>query len=146
MKKIQNILVFIIFALAFGLIFYIGYLMFAPIKYFESPQPYKVLNENKIVKIGDDLIYEAEYCKYRDYIPTRVNRSLVDGFTYDLPVSTSNNFTKGCHTVAVTVPMIVPASFPVNHKYRLHIAIDYKLNPFRTESRTFDTEDFILIK
>lgn len=133
----------IIFTLFIG---YMSYLLFYPIKYFDTEQPYKVLNANKTVKVGEDLVYEATYCKYIDYIPQRVQRSLVNGFIYDLPISTSGNFPKGCHTVVVSVPMIVPPSLPINHQYKLSISVQYQLNPFRIANRTFISETFTLIK
>jgi hypothetical protein len=145
MKKALNIGIYIVFIMAFGIVFYGAYLLFYPIKYYESKQPYRIVNENKEVRVGENLIYEVEYCKYIDYLPQRVIRSLVNGFVYDLPVSTAGNFPKGCRTTQVNVPMIVPDSLAYNHEYHMQITVDYKLNILRTETRTFETEDFILL-
>ena len=146
MKKLRNILIFTTITAALFVVLYIAYLLLYPVRYFETEQPYKILNPNHQVKIGENLIYEAKYCKYVEYIPQRVQRSLVDGYVYDLPISTSGNFKKGCHTVVVTVPMVVPESLPTDHVYHLQIAIEYKLNQFRTENRTFVTEEFTIVK
>jgi hypothetical protein len=144
MKKMRDLFLIILFVASFMMILYGAYLAFYPTKYFETEQPYKVLNKNKHVKVGENLIYEAKYCKYNEYVPLRVVRSLTDGFIYDLPISTSGNFKPGCHTVQISIPMIVPESIPTNHEYQLQISIDYKLNALRTETRTFVTEKFTL--
>lgn len=144
--RILTIATYILFAAAFGIVFYFAFLMFYPVKYFESVTPYEVMNKNKTVRIGEDLIYRVKYCKYRDYIPARVVRTLVDGYVYDLPVNTATTFPKGCHTIDVSIPIVVPYSLPIDHKYRMEIVVDYKINLLRSETRVFRTEEFTIIK
>ena len=132
--------------MAFSIVFYVGYLVFIPVKYFEVNGDFKIMNKDKVVKIGGDLVYLVDYCKYKNYIPIKVVRSLVDGYVYDLPIQTASTFPFGCRKIEVSVPMIVPSTMPTNHKYHMQIAIDYQINPFKTENRIFSTEEFTLIQ
>lgn len=124
-----------------------SYLFYTP-KYFETKQPFKLSKTE--YHIGETLTYTSEYCKYADYIPLRIERSLVDGYVYPLPVSSASavslpSFPVGCRTLNIEVPLIVPANTPTGKQYHVEIVIDYKINILRNETRTFKTEEFVLL-
>ena len=128
---------------------YIMYLIFYTPRYFESQQPYQTLKDT--YRVGDTLIYTAVYCKYSEYIPLSVKRNLVDGYVYPLPdqsekAKSLQTFPVGCRSINVDVPLILPDDVPVNTKYHIEITIEYRINALQTQTRTFRTNDFLLIK
>lgn len=114
-----------------------------PYEPFTAKQPFKVIT--KQLHIGEDFSYIAEYCKYTDAAPIKVLRQLIDGYAYDLPSSTSNNFPAGCRTVTVTLPLNVPATV---HPGTYHVLItgSYQVNPVRIWTYQLKTEEFEIIK
>lgn len=105
--------------------------------------PMKVVT--KKVRIGENFTYIADYCKFTDLIPTRIVRQLVDGYAYDLPVSQSNNFPKGCRKVEVTIPLTLPNTVKAG-TYHIKVTGEYQVNPVRSWTYVLETEDFELIK
>lgn len=144
--KIMKNLGYILIIGGFTLLAYISYLLFYTPKYFETSQPFKL--SKKEYKIGETLVYTSDYCKYKEYVPLSISKSLVDGFIYPLPTpsNTVTAFPIGCRVIDVYVPLILPDTTPVNKKYHIEIAIDYKINILQSQTRTFRTEDFTLIK
>ncbi len=140
---VGGIMTLIFFAFA-----YFAYLLFYTPPYFDTKQPFKL--EKTEYHMGETLTYYSEYCKYREYIPLRIERSLVDGFVYPLPTAAKNSsslgvFPIGCRTVEVDVPLMVPMRVPTGVKYHVEIIIEYKINALRSEIRSFKTEDFTLL-
>ena len=145
MNKYLKIFIWITLLSAISLIGLIVYWLVYPYKTIESPSKYQILTPT--IKVGDNLVYRAYYCKYTNMVPTDVKRQLVDGLIYDLPVSTANNFAKGCRTVDVSVPMVVPMSLiDYNQRYYLRITVTYKPNPLRTITVISETEGFTITK
>lgn len=149
MKAHANKLVYISLAFIVASFLYAMYLLFYTPVYFTTQQPFRTLKDS--YKIGDTLIYESIYCKHREYIPLSVERNLVDGYVYPLPnqsvdVKSLGVFPVGCRTVQVEVPLVVPTNVPVNKKYHIEITIVYRINALQTETRTFETEDFMLLE
>lgn len=148
--KILKVSGYITIALGFGLLAYLAYLLFYTPTYFETNQPFRL--EKTEYHIGETLIYTSEYCKYKNYVPVSITRNLANAYTYPLPNATENvksltNFSPGCKTVKVEVPLLVPQHVPTgyDHKYRIEIDIVYPINQFRTETRKFVTDWFILL-
>jgi len=125
------------------------YLLFYTPKYFDTEQPFRT--EKETYYIGDTLTYTSVYCKHREYIPLSIKRNLVGGYVYPLPVQSENStslgtFPVGCRTVTVEVPLALPLSTPTNKKYHIEITIEYKINALQTQTRTFRTNEFTLLK
>jgi hypothetical protein len=144
MKYIINTATFIIVS---GFI-YAAYLTLYTPKFFETEQPFRL--EKTSYRIGDTLTYTSVYCKFHEYIPLNIRRSLVNGYVYPLPdvspdVKSLGTFPVGCRTVNVDVPLTLPTKIPTNQKYHVEIIIDYYINPLQTQTRTFKTEDFTLM-
>ena len=142
--KILNTAAYISLTISFIIVGVAMYWLFYPYKLFVyNTSPMKVINTT--VKIGEDLRYIADYCKYTSKIPTSVKRQLVGGYAYDLPVSTSSNFPQGCGKIEVAIPMYLPISMRTG-KYRIKVTGEYQANPLRTWGYEVYTEEFNLIK
>lgn len=124
--------------LAMSFILYFAFCTLYPYKTMEMKQPNKVLTP--VVKPGEDLIYEVDYCKYtnRSVILSKV---LVDTVHFNLGAARSN-LPCGCNKVQVAVPM--PKILELNGTYHLDIRAEYQMNPFRTIIVETRTEDFII--
>lgn len=130
----------VVLLLAAGILVYIYYLLFMPIKVIvPTTQPYPVTDTT--VQRGKTLTYIADYCKFID-APAEVTRSFSDGLSFATP-QTTTNLPNGCHKQQVTIE--VPKSIPPG-TYRLDIQLDYHLNPLRTASYHFKTVDFSVIR
>lgn len=143
-----TVIINIIFITLFACLGYFSYLLFYTPPYFDTKQPFKL--DKKEYHIGEILTYTSDYCKYREYVPVKIERNLVDGFVYPLPnVSTGGNslqtFPVGCRVIEVDVPLLVPMRVPTGQKYHIEIIIEYKINPLQNEIRTFKTEEFTLL-
>jgi len=150
MKHHANIFVYITFSFLFSSLAYFAYLVFYTPPYFDAIQPFAL--EKKEYRIGENLVYTSHYCKHREYIPVKIERSLVNKFVYPLPnTSTSGtslgNFPVGCREIQVEVPLLLPLRVPTGkeHKYHIEIVIEYKINPLQNQIRTFKTEEFTLL-
>lgn len=101
-------------------------------------QPYKVLTPK--VRVGDQLVYVVDSCKYLK-VTGIVSRSFVDGVRY--PSITSSGIVKpGCSKtkVAIQVP-----NYVVPGIYHVDLSVQYQINPFRTDTYNFYTENFEVI-
>ncbi len=124
---------------ALGLILYISFLLFYPIKPFEVFGPYKV--KTKVVIAGQPLIYTANYCRRMDG-PGTVSRTLNDGLVYVLSESPVLNANQGCK--AQDIKIIVPKDVP-SETYTMHIKATFKVNALRNYVVEVDTEPFDVI-
>lgn len=129
--------------ISFGIIVLIWLILmfwaFFPYKTSVQNQPYKVMN--KIVKQGDILTYEMDYCKYTDVVPS-VERQFIDGIIYALPPGNAQ-LKSGCRTVMNTIQ--IPHALPPGNYY-LQAIVSFKVNPIRTIVNTYITEKFEVIK
>lgn len=130
-------------AIIFG--FYVAFLVFWPYKPLEilSPNPLEIVNENKTVRVGEEIEYRISYCRNTDQ-QARVTRTLHDGMIYILPELWTNTGT-GCHNDAIISTSIVPKTLPPG-KYFLHLNVQFQVNKIRMISYTLMTEEFTVIK
>ena len=143
-KNIPEKLTVLLLAVSLSIVLVGLYWSFRPYRLFTyTTSPMKVLTPN--VKIGGDIVYVANYCKYTNKIPISVKRQLVGGYAYDLPISTSSNFPQGCGQIEVSTPLYVPASVKPG-KYKIKVTGEYQANPLRTWSYEVYTEEFNIIK
>lgn len=121
-------------------IFTLFYILFWPVQVIKpNTIPYKVLTP--IVKVGGDLVYQVDACKFIDSKAT-VYRSFVDGQRYPALIS-FNNIRKGCGITNVKIP--VP-NFVIPGKYHLELDIEYRINALKSVTYHFRTEEFYIIE
>ena len=159
-KNIPEKLTVLLLAVSLSIVLVGLYWSFRPYRLFTyTTSPMKILTPN--VKIGGNLIYVADYCKYTNKIPTSVKRQLVGNYTYytpgsrasgtivsyayDLPISTSSNFPKGCGKIEVDTPLLVPDSIKLGAG-RVCVVNEYQANPLRIVDYEMCTEEFNIIK
>lgn len=105
-----------------------------------NQQPFRILNEEKILKAGDILIYEDDLCNHMDG-EVVINMVLVN----DILVSFSPRTVlveEGCRKYqnrSIELPDHLP-----DGKYHLEINLSMKVNPIRSETVKLKTEDFIV--
>lgn len=125
------------------LVFYVSYLLFWPVKILVyANHPFTVLNDNKTVKAGDILIYEVDYCKYKN-VSAMIDKQFINDVILETP-DLEGNLTVGCFqktSMTTLVPIIAPPG-----KYHLNIIATYRVNSLRTEVITHETEEFTVIK
>lgn len=131
--------------LAILTLLYAGYMLFWPVKTvtFTQTEKLEIVNENKTVKVGEDLFYKVSYCRYTD-TQAKVTREIHDGVIYVLP-EIQTNLTKGCFTDRVINIGTMPKAIAPG-KYSMYTTIEFKVNALRTVTHTLTTEDFYVIK
>lgn len=131
---------FVIFS-AMLTIIYFWYLLFFPITIVTEKSPLKVLNPNKQVGYGEALIYEDDYCKYRQ-LPAITTVLLHNTITVGLPNKTGN-IPVGCHK-HISYD-IMPDTPVVKGKAYLSFTRAYQINQFRTVYAYAETEQFEIV-
>lgn len=139
--KVINILSYLAVSFALTVLFISIYWLLEPVHIIDAPNPFEVVKSEYLK--GEVLEYKTNYCKYSNKIPIVVKRQLVDGYVYDLPVSTNSNFPKGCHEVKVLVPLTIPQLIP-SGEYHLRITATYQVNPLKQYTYTWITNNFTL--
>jgi hypothetical protein len=130
----------IILGILLGLVVYSFYLLFYPVKTIEFKQQPLIVLDKEIQK-GEDLQYVSEYCKYIDK-PAWVSRYFIDGLVFTLdPITTDMPI--GCHTKIVSIK--IPETLPKG-TYSFKVVATYTINPLRSETITWQTEEFNVIK
>lgn len=142
MRNLLNSFSYLTLIITFLFVCVVSYWWFYPYKpiVYLTPQ-YKIMNENKTATVGGQLVYQVNYCKYVDVIPT-ITKRYVDGILYDTPQS-KGVVARGCHITNVynTVPeTLVPGT------YKMDLVIDYQMNPIRHIIYNNQTEEFTIIK
>jgi len=119
---------------------YMLFFPFDPIKFNQLPIP--VLNENKEVRAGDDLVLLMDYSKDYQCDLVEAEYFLIDGFVIKMNVD-SRVRPVGENKTPRIIP--IPTSAPVGTER--HIQIDYscKPNPLRTIYYTWTTEEFNIL-
>lgn len=134
------IYLFIGFTIAGMLLF--AYWQFYPYEPFRAQvQPFPIEDEDGVLQAGDRLVYHSETCRdFEGWV--KVNRSLVNDILISYTPYTYYETGGECvdfsdHTISL------PASIP-NGTYHLEIIVTVQVNPIRTISTRFITEDFIV--
>lgn len=119
-----------------------GYWLIRPYNPIEFKNlPHKV--ENKVVKSGGYLVYDVDYCKYTNHIPT-VSRTFVDGLSYPLYENRpATEKPTGCRVNKVQI--YIPKGLPLG-EYFLKTTFHYRFNPVRWLDITTETEKFTIVK
>jgi hypothetical protein len=139
--KLINYISYFTLALAFGTILLAAYWLIRPYKPIVfNNLPIKV--DNKIVKAGEMLTYDVDYCKYSNLLPD-VSRYFVDQIVYLLPAETALAKQEGCHIIKIQTP--VPPTLPPS-TYYLKLTYRYHVNPIKTFDVSVETERFQVVK
>lgn len=131
---------------AIVMVLYVGYLLT------EDPKDVFTINgvmmvDKKEYHVGDVVSYMFQYCKGKNYEVIESQKVLEDGYSILLPNNVDNlSFPVGCYTGVGTAPLVVPDDIPKGHNYRVVLNITYRINPFKTKTVKFETEEFKIIK
>lgn len=139
MKIHNHNLITFAFGIAVIAWFILMFWWFFPYKIIKHNDPYGVVPKEN--HQGGVLMYEMDYCKYTDVMPT-VSRQFVDGIIYVVTAS-GIGLKKGCGKVTVEIP--IPKNLPVG-TYHLKTILTYQVNPIRTITSEYVTENFTVIK
>jgi len=113
----------------------------------QSPKPFPLLDEDKIVKQGGHISYEYDYCKYTDLQPT-INKQFVDGLIFQSE-DIGTILDKGCGHVhrEINIPeTLPPGSYHVLIRaiYKPDLSKDLRVG--REIIVTNETEEFRVVK
>ena len=112
---------------------------FYPYKTLWINEPMKVITP--VVKAGEMLFINLEYEKFTDK-PSDINKQLINGMIHTYEKSYSN-LPKGKHKY--TYGMVIP-KFLSPGKYKVVFTVSYEVNPFRTVTKTFSSEEFTVTR
>lgn len=122
-----------------GSLLYIGYLRFYPFKTIEIHSPFNVIT--KQVVVGEDLVYQASYCKY-DTSPAKTYRTIVGPDFIPTPI-VGSVAKQGCHVF--DIHLNIPKSTTPG-VYRMDGKTVIEVNPLQLQTKFFETEEFEVIK
>ncbi|MCK9370284.1 collagen-like protein [Candidatus Dojkabacteria bacterium] len=105
-----------------------------------NKEPFKVLTP--VVKKGENLVYEVDYCKYTKVTPT-TSKAFLDEIIFNLPDSTAVYKPIGCDVIKFN--LLVPTTLPID-TYVLQTTYKYKVNPIREIIVVAKTEPFSVVK
>lgn len=135
-------LAFVFISLLVVALLYITWKVYKPLDvYYDVEQPYKVLNENKTVNVGEPVLIQQTYCKTGNY-PTTIIIILEDGFYETLRIIESA-VPEGCYDNASRSAIIPP--YTTTGEYRIRYRIIVHVNPFRDETYEFVSERFNVV-
>lgn len=145
MNRFIFISIWIVILLAIGLISLGTFWLTWPYKIAVQNGPSKILSP--VVKLGGDVFYELDYCKYMDITPIDTKRQLIDGLVYPLPTAPIRVLPTGCRKVIASATVIIPECAECfDHDVHLEILTTYQVNPLRTMTVRFVTEKFRVTK
>lgn len=137
--RTANLVSFTALGAIFGLLVALGFFAFYPLRTIELESPFKVITKQVIA--GEDLIYQAKYCKY-DTSPAKVYRTLVGTDFVPTPV-VGSVVQKGCH--AVSIHLNVPKNTTPG-TYRVEGRTVLEVNSVQTQTKLFRTETFEVVE
>lgn len=140
LHRIIRAILYISLGVGISYLFIFFYWAVYPYKTIDIKSPMKVINEGKIVDDGN-LRYEVDYVKYtREYgevSKVLVNTILVPFVPYISKVKAG----KGKKVIGIHIP-----DWYCEGSAKLKVTLSYKVNYFRTISKTFETEEFQIVK
>jgi hypothetical protein len=103
--------------------------------------PFPVLNENKTVVAGNELVFQVEMIRYTDAV-TFATRGLVGDFNYTLEsqvIKTPRGYNS--MIACCLIPQEVESG-----KYKYISVVSWRVNPLRTITKVTETEEFSVVK
>lgn len=121
----------------------VGYWLMSSYKVLEVDQPLQVLNDNRLVPIGERLHLQYKYVKYMSLESTVYpsiqcesgNLVTLTPFTGNIPVGKS---------VFISDRFVLPPKFTVGDKCKFLHTQAYQVNPIRIVTYTFTSEFFVI--
>lgn len=108
----------------------------------ESPMPV----DKKVYKIGDTIYYTQKYCKYKNLKVIDSQRTLTDGYSFSLPELKPAILPLGCGKTTIDAPIVLPEGVSLDENFRIIITLTYQVNPFKTKTLQFYSEEFKIVK
>lgn len=102
----------------------------------------QVTVDKKEYRPGDRIVYDLSYCKKVNMTGT-VYRSLLNGTRTSFTPMT-NSLPVGCRQVKVN-DLVIP-EYSDEGLYHLEATVEYKVNPIRTFTASWKSEEFKIIK
>ena len=139
-KRIFHRAIYALIGFALIMMGFVAYWQFYPYKPITAQtQPFMILDEDKVLKAGDILAYRADFCK--DFSgEIRMDRMLVNDILIQFTphfITASNNECQLHEDQMVKLPDNTP-----NGVYHMEITTTVQVNPIRSISLKFITEDF----
>ena len=106
----------------------------------KTPMPMPIVAGYETVRQGGVVLYEYDYTKYTDVVPT-VHRQFVDGLIFD-SADASTHLLPGTGHVHVQVP--IPVTLPPG-RYHLQVITEFQMNPIRLIRAIDMTQDFMVL-
>lgn len=133
-------MIYALIGLALIMMGFVAYWQFYPYKPITAQtQPFKILDEDRVLKAGDTLSYRADFCK--DFSgEIRMDRMLVNDILIQFTphfITGSNKECQSHEDQMVKLPDNTP-----NGVYHMEITTTVQVNPIRSISLKFITEDF----
>lgn len=94
----------------------------------------------KEVRAGDTVYLTYQFCKYGNPQSAKVRRYLKDELIYFLPTIESN-VQPGCQDYKVGLD--IPKNLPPD-KYTYNVEIEYRVNPIKTSTYYFTSDEFVV--
>jgi hypothetical protein len=145
MKKIYSLLIIfslIVVVFANILAVYFLYLMFYPFKTLEVYDPVKVVG-SKVVKRGDQMVFEISYEKYVDVDVDRTRYVLCNDGNLVTIAPDSVILPSGSHMFKIN-HFVIPAKISNSTCHMVWNSV-YHVNPIRTIVVSFKSEDFTVV-
>ena len=109
-----------------------------------------IMNTDKTVRRGETLVVRMNYCKHAN-ITAQMVASIEQGPSLWLLGPQQPAFTLGCHEQNVGIVQI-PAALPMlatnvegHGKAVLRVRLNYAINPLRTATYAFVTDEFTIV-
>lgn len=118
---------------------YIGYLLTYPFVVSEVDQPFKVLNKDKHVKLGEVLVLGVGITKYMDSSARITQHLLCDGGRVVSMPTRYSSLPVGSHKLTVVIP--VPTETPQG-KCNYVAGYDFQINGIRSIYKSLHSETF----
>jgi hypothetical protein len=136
MKRFMAVASILTLAAALGLSLLVSYWLIWPYEVLTVVAPATMTRDTYTA--GDYAPYRLQYAKHMDVVG-QLSRALVDGVRINYP-TIRTRLPEGSGTVCVNdlrIPLYVPAG-----RYHFEVTAEYQVNPLRTVTVTYDTEEF----
>jgi len=139
-EKINHYSIVLLFITAF-LLAITAYWLLYPEKVITINNSENVQVDKKVYHAGDRISYVLDYCKYKPY-SAAIYRTLVNSFRINY-TEMHSSLPVGCRVLNVN-DLVIP-DFVGDGIYHLEVAIEYRVNPLRTEKTSWRSVAFEVI-
>lgn len=133
-----TIYVLLCFLILLAGLFLVAYWLIFPLKVIEVKTPQPLAVQEKQIQAGDTIHYNLDFCKYTT-APTYTIRQLVDHDMFFYGLQIVSNLPPGCRSSVSS--FLIPKDVPPG-TYHIVVTALYKLNPLRTYTLSYQTQEF----